>query len=138
VNRDKICGESRKKLRTFRKDCRLPESFLRKPAKPLRNRSQQGFHRAPNAPRRRPFASLPESKGRASMVQSRWQVEEDYRYLEGADRAGIAWEFLRRNAGYQDAMRRSVSPAIIRCGTFDLLDGGATALRWGLLFRRRT
>ena len=71
------------------------------------------------------------------MVQSRWQVAEDYRYLVGADRGGIAWEFLRRSPGYRDAVKQSVPPAISRCGTVDLLDGGATALRWGLLFRGR-
>ena len=72
------------------------------------------------------------------MVQSRWQVEEDYRYLEGADRAGIAWEFLRRNAGYREIAVKAERPVASRCGTINLLDGGATALRWGLLFRRRS
>ncbi len=69
------------------------------------------------------------------MVQPCWQNEDDYRYLESADRAGIAWELLRRSADYQAAALGRSAPASIRCGTIELLSETRSALQWGLLFR---
>jgi hypothetical protein len=72
------------------------------------------------------------------MLQSCWREEDDYRYLDGADRAGIAWEFLRRNADYRAAAIERPMPASERRGAVELLSGAPSALKWGLLFRRIT
>ena len=69
------------------------------------------------------------------MSQSCWRDEDDYQYLDGADRAGIAWEFLRRNADYRTAAMARPMPASERRGTVELLSGARSALGWGLLFR---
>ncbi len=69
------------------------------------------------------------------MSQSCWRDEDDYRYLDGADRAGIAWEFLRRNAAYRAAAMAGPMPASEHRGTVELLSGARSALKWGLLFR---
>lgn len=72
------------------------------------------------------------------MSQSCWRNEADYHYLDGADRSGIAWEFLRRNADYRAAASAQPAPAAERRGTIELLTAARSALRWGLLFRRIT
>jgi hypothetical protein len=66
-----------------------------------------------------------------------WYKDEDYHYLAGADRAGIAWEFLRRNPDYRAVAHRGPRPATTISDGIELIEGGASALRWGLLFRRR-
>lgn len=71
------------------------------------------------------------------MSQACWRNEDDYRYLDGADRAGIAWEFLRRNADYRAAASEQPAPPSERRGTVELLSGAPSALKWGLLFRRK-
>ncbi len=70
------------------------------------------------------------------MSRACWRSEEGYHYLDGADRSGIAWEFLRRNADYQVAASARSAPASERRGAIELLADVPSALRWGLLFRR--
>jgi len=72
------------------------------------------------------------------MSEACWRNDEDYLYLDGADRAGIAWEFLRRNADYHAAASARPARAFERSGAIELLSGVPSALRWGLLFRRIT
>jgi hypothetical protein len=63
----------------------------------------------------------------------------DYHDLSGSDRAGIMWEWLRRDLAYQDwyaGMREAEiiatkGVAIIHQPVADMCD------KWGLLFRRR-
>lgn len=69
------------------------------------------------------------------MSQSCWRDEGDYRYLDATDRAGIAWEFLRRNADYRATAIAAPMPASECRGTVELLSGARSALGWGLLFR---
>jgi len=69
------------------------------------------------------------------MSEAYWRNREDYLYLDGADRSGIAWEFLRRNADYHEAASARPAPPSERRGTIELLAGVPSALRWGLLFR---
>ena len=71
------------------------------------------------------------------MTQQKWRDERDYHYLREAVRAGFAWEFVRRNADYRRMAAAAPRPAEESVGKIALLTGGATALRWGLLFRRR-
>ena len=71
------------------------------------------------------------------MSPSNWRNENDYRYLHRADRAGFAWEFLRRNANYRAAAAARPAPVSERRGTIELLTFARPALKWGLLFRRR-
>jgi hypothetical protein len=72
------------------------------------------------------------------MSQSCWRDEDDYRYLEDADRAGFAWEFLRRNADYRAAASEQSAPASERRGAIELLTAARSALKWGLLFRGKS
>ena len=58
-----------------------------------------------------------------------WRSPSDYEYLKQLDRAGLSWEFLRRNPEYQKDFARIVE-ATIR-------DAIALAERWGLCFRLR-
>jgi hypothetical protein len=69
------------------------------------------------------------------MSRSCWRNEEDYLYLSDADRAGIAWEFLRRNADYRALASAQSAPLPERRGTIELLAVEHSALKWGLLFR---
>ena len=69
------------------------------------------------------------------MSQTCWRDDENYLYLDGADRAGIAWEFLRRNADYHALASGRSAPASERRGTVELLSSAPSALKWGLLFR---
>ncbi|WP_425465950.1 transcriptional regulator domain-containing protein [Nitrospirillum amazonense] len=55
----------------------------------------------------------------------RERLDADYRYIEGLDDDGLAWEFLRRSAAYQaDHKAERAEPA-----TVIPFDRGA---RWGL------
>jgi len=58
-----------------------------------------------------------------------WRDPERYRALAGMDRAGLAWEWLRRDPVYADWYARASEAT--RSGW----DGGA-ARAWGLHFRR--
>jgi Family of unknown function (DUF6499) len=57
-----------------------------------------------------------------------WRSPEAYSKLQNADRAGLAWECLRRNVEYQKQYRAIANPA----------DGAPAEFRkkWGLTFRR--
>jgi len=71
------------------------------------------------------------------MSPSNWRNGDHYRYLKGVDRAGFAWEFLRRNADYCALAAARPAPASERRGAIELLTFARPALKWGLLFRRR-
>ncbi len=58
-----------------------------------------------------------------------WRSPSNYDYLEQLDRAGMAWEFLRRNREYRKDFVR-ILDATAREAT-------AIAERWGLSFRLR-
>lgn len=58
-----------------------------------------------------------------------WRILSDYDYLNQLDRAGLAWEFLRRNPEYRKDFAKIIdvtSP-----------DAMVIAERWGLCFRLR-
>lgn len=59
-----------------------------------------------------------------------WRSPSDYENLRQLDRAGLAWEFLRRDPEYQKDFAR----------TFDATSREAIAIaeRWGLCFRMRS
>ena len=58
-----------------------------------------------------------------------WRSPSNYDYLEQLDRAGMAWEFLRRNREYRKDFVR-ILDATVR-------EAAAIAQRWGLSFRLR-
>lgn len=58
-----------------------------------------------------------------------WRSPSNYHYLENLDRAGLSWEFLRRNQEYRKDFVR-ILDATAREAT-------AIARRWGLCFRLR-
>lgn len=60
---------------------------------------------------------------------SRWRSAEDYAYLDDLTAADLAWEYLRRNPGYQEDYRAATSSAD--------MDPEWSA-RWGLRFPRRS
>lgn len=60
------------------------------------------------------------------MSKEDWRLRAAYEYAAGMDRAGLAWEFLRRNPDYRTAYE--AAPAQADDGT----DGPAR--RWGLRF----
>ena len=62
-----------------------------------------------------------------------WRSEEATAYLDDAQRAGFAWEFLRRNPVYRqefEIMNRQLTSG----ATTDLEAASALAKRWGLNF----
>lgn len=65
---------------------------------------------------------------------SDWRSPKRDSYLQRLDRAGFAWEFLRRNPDYQGDYE-----TIIQGGASDADAGGVTnealVRRWGLSFR---
>lgn len=69
-----------------------------------------------------------------------WRDAEQYRYMVDLDRAGWAWEWLRRSPGYAHGSVDGPPPD--RGGKTQLGSGflhlatDPTALRWGLCFRR--
>jgi len=67
---------------------------------------------------------------------SNWRIREDD-YLQQLDRPGFAWEFLRRNPGYQEDYKR-----IVREDASDASSEGrsrdALVWRWGLAFCGRS
>jgi hypothetical protein len=66
-----------------------------------------------------------------------WRSPTDSDYLKQLDRPGFAWEFLRRNPGYQEDYE-----TIVRGAASDAGSGGVTsealARRWGLAFPGRS
>jgi len=64
-----------------------------------------------------------------------WQDAAAYQSLQHMDRPGWAWQWLRRNSGFKEALKSSTSltstdRAVVR------LDNTATTPTWGLMFRR--
>lgn len=64
-----------------------------------------------------------------------WQDAVAYQSLQHMDRPGWAWEWLKRNGGFKEALKSSTSltsidRAVVR------LDTASHALTWGLMFRR--
>ena len=55
-----------------------------------------------------------------------WRLPNHYENLRPLDRAGMAWEFLRRNPKYKKDFSRAVEGS------------DAIARRWGLCFRLRS
>jgi hypothetical protein len=66
-------------------------------------------------------------------ANSDWRSPKKDSYLKRLDRAGFAWELLRRNPAYQNDYK-----SIVRGGAPDAEFGGVTsealARRWGLSF----
>lgn len=66
-----------------------------------------------------------------------WRSPTENDYLKHLDRPGFAWEFLRRNPGYQAEYE-----TIVRGAASDAGSGGVTsealARRWGLAFPGRS
>jgi hypothetical protein len=63
-----------------------------------------------------------------------WRSAADYDYLDFADPADIAWEFLRRNASYA-AEYRQIADKEFPCGSSRQAVLAEFAARWGLRFR---
>ena len=63
-----------------------------------------------------------------------------YTYLRHMDRAGWAWEWLRRNTVYQGMKTGSVVQPVSEYGSIIRSDEAAErrAAKWGLCFRRRS
>lgn len=64
-----------------------------------------------------------------------WQDGAAYQSLQQMDRLGWAWQWLRRNGGFKEALKSSTcltstDRAVVR------LDNTATTPTWGLMFRR--
>ena len=64
-----------------------------------------------------------------------WRMEGNYRPLIGLDRAGLAWEWLRRDPAYVEAS------AVRNCGVSRSVITDAAepswSARWGIHFRGR-
>ena len=63
---------------------------------------------------------------------SRWRSSETYDYLDDLIAPDLAWEWLRRNAGYQSDFAESARSAATAQRFAALVRP-----RWGLLFRDR-
>jgi len=61
---------------------------------------------------------------------SDWRDESAYDYVVDLNSSELAWEFLRRNASYQEDYDRLTSSS-------NPLDPSAFLERWGLCFRHR-
>jgi len=61
-----------------------------------------------------------------------WRDGAQYRSLLGIDRAGLAWEWLRRDPAYV----ASAAPSRPAAGDRDLIREDPAALPWGLHFLR--
>lgn len=66
-----------------------------------------------------------------------WRRAEDYSDLRSMDRPALAWELLRRNPKYRDAVA-ALPPTIAHEGRCILSDAISerVAAEWGLSFRR--
>jgi hypothetical protein len=65
-----------------------------------------------------------------------WRNAAAYRALLDIDRAGIAWEWLRRDPSYIAFSREHLPDAGLRSARGMFVRTEANALRWGLHFRR--
>jgi hypothetical protein len=63
-----------------------------------------------------------------------WQDGAAYQSLQHMDRAGWAWEWLKRNGGFKDALKSSTCLTSID-RTVVRLDAASHAMTWGLMFR---
>ncbi|KRB82887.1 hypothetical protein ASE00_12855 [Sphingomonas sp. Root710] len=71
-----------------------------------------------------------------SDVTPNWQDSRLYQPLTGFDHAGLAWEFVRRNADYRAAaMKLGTVSGDTRAGTNILPGGFPGGEPWGLSFR---
>ncbi len=67
-----------------------------------------------------------------------WRDAAAYQALIGIDRAGLAWEWLRRDPAYRQAAGgRQTTIEVDRAGAFPILAQDAVAAAWGLHFRER-
>ena len=71
------------------------------------------------------------------MSASDWRSISEYDYLKRLDRSGFAWEFLRRNAAYQEDFKTLSREAASDAEAGDRL-AETLGQRWGLYFRRRS
>ena len=65
--------------------------------------------------------------------EANWRDASVYNYISDLDPPGLAWEFLRRNAAYQDDYRRLLADAGMKAA-----ERTAFVEKWGLSFRRRS
>ncbi|WP_370466048.1 transcriptional regulator domain-containing protein [Niveispirillum cyanobacteriorum] len=63
-----------------------------------------------------------------------WQDAAAYQSLQRMDRAGWAWQWLRRNGGFKEALKSSTCLTSID-RTVVRLDAASHAMTWGLMFR---
>lgn len=67
------------------------------------------------------------------MANGDWRSPPEFTYLDEADQADIAWEFLRRNAQYVDNFEHIIAEVPSGPARQDAL--AELAARWGLRFR---
>lgn len=65
--------------------------------------------------------------------EEQWRVQDETAYLERAQRAGFAWEFLRRNPRYREDYE-IMSRHLASGNATDKEAALALAQRWGLSF----
>ena len=67
-----------------------------------------------------------------------WRDRNSYSPLLDLDRSGWAWEFLRRNPDYRDAVRSHTKPMLERwlMPPLSLISAAGISPDWGLSFRR--
>ena len=63
--------------------------------------------------------------------EERWRLPAAYRHVRSSSRAGLAWEFLRRNRRFQAAYRRLTQASTEATDASE--QQGADAKSWGLL-----
>ena len=68
------------------------------------------------------------------MARADWRSAAAYEHLRALDAPGVAWEFLSRNAEFEEDNRKLEAISRNRVLTADELDGFAR--RWGLRFRQ--
>jgi len=66
-----------------------------------------------------------------------WRSVTPYQYLTRLDRLGFAWEFLRRNAAYQDDYNKLTREAASDADS-EARSTEGLGRRWGLSFRGRS
>ena len=81
------------------------------------------------------------SKDQRSPARPDWRDAEQYRHLLDLDRAGWAWEWLRRHAEYEDDYQDAPPEGAGGASQDQLIiiprtDQQAVASLWGLCFRR--
>lgn len=68
------------------------------------------------------------------MARADWRSAAAYEHLRALDAPGVAWEFLSRNAEFEEDNRKLEAVSRSRALTADERDGFAQ--RWGLRFRQ--